>query len=307
MIKNPGNVMNAFFSRIAPRNYTFQSAVSNALKGRAIRRDLRREYVVLVYTMGKVGSLTIRNTILSACPGVHVHHIHFLTEEQLAIREEGVRRDFRRMNKLKNHVIAGRQFRKLLKSGLDRRKLRVVTAVRDPVSTHVSSFFQLLYRNPAFDYREIHRENLREVVKKLSALYLADLDPERVTRWFDFEMKAALGLDVYAAPFPRERGYAIYRGDHPDTLLIKAESLDTSLPDALREFFGDRNFSLTVSNRARDKDYHRLYTEFRKELRLPRRFLDSMYSSPCARHFYSDDEISRFRRPWDIGSQEIPL
>lgn len=301
------NIKDALFHRIAPRSYTFQSAVTALRTGRAIRRNLRREYAVLVYTMGKVGSRTIGDTIRSAEPGFGVYHVHFLTKEQLDLREEGVRSDFRRLNKLKFHVVVGQHFRKLLEGGLERRRLRIVTAVRDPVSTHISSFFHLLYRNPLFDYREIHREDLRGAVKKLTGLYLEDLSPERVTRWFDFEMKAALGLDVYAAPFPRERGYAIYRGDHPDTLLIKAECLDTSLPDALREFFGKLPFSQTDSNRARDKDYHRLYTAFRREIRLPRQFLDSMYSSPYARHFYSDDEISRFRGHWKVDPRTTPL
>ena len=52
------------------------------------------------------------------------------------------------------------------------------------------------------------------------------------------------------------------------------------------------------SNTAEDKSYADLYKAFRRELRLPDAYLDRVYGSRSAHHFYSPAELVAFRRKW---------
>ena len=63
------------------------------------------------------------------------------------------------------------------------------------------------------------------------------------------------------------------------------------------------NFALVESNTADDKSYADLYAAFRRELTLPEPYLDRVYGSRFARHFYTPDELAAFRRKWLAPAQ----
>ena len=58
------------------------------------------------------------------------------------------------------------------------------------------------------------------------------------------------------------------------------------------------DFQLVESNVAEDKSYAALYKAFRREMSLPAGYLDAMYSTRFATHFYAAGELAAFRRKW---------
>jgi hypothetical protein len=98
-------------------------------------------------------------------------------------------------------------------------------------------------------------------------------------------------------PFDAEAGYAMY-ATSPKVLLIKLERLDDVGEAALGDFVGLGRIPLRHENVAGDKRYRDLYRAFVEGLRLPKDYLDRMYGSRYARHFYTDAELSEFRKRW---------
>ena len=112
------------------------------------------------------------------------------------------------------------------------------------------------------------------------------------------EGRCLFGVDGYDQPFAPARGYAVYHSDTADVLLLKLEMLNQAAPAAVRDFLGLSAFELVESNTADDKSYADLYKAFRRQLRLPDAYLDRVYGSRFARHFYSPAELDAFRRKW---------
>jgi len=79
--------------------------------------------------------------------------------------------------------------------------------------------------------------------------------------------------------------------------------LTQTAPAAVRDFLGLSAFELVESNTAEDKSYADLYKAFRRQLRLPEAYLDRVYGSRFAHHFYGPAEVDAFRRKWSAAAQ----
>ena len=66
-------------------------------------------------------------------------------------------------------------------------------------------------------------------------------------------------------------------------------------------------FELVSANRAAEKPYPRHYKEFKDWLVLPAEYLDHMYGSKFAQHFYSPSELERFWQKWRGSAGAISL
>src|SRR4029077_16159903 len=113
---------------------------------------------------------------------------------------------------------------------------------------------------------------------------------------FTDELGAVFGVDVYARPFPAERGWDVYENDAARVLVVRQEDL-ARLPEALGALYGFDPATVEVEDRnvADHKDYSAHYRAVRAALRLSERELDEAYSLPYARHFYTPREIDAFR------------
>ena len=179
------------------------------------------------------------------------------------------------------------------------RKVHVISATREPVSQRLSgAFFSARENRQAMDMdsalaRLMDREPLES--GWLSGARWWELDA-----WFDRNVKANLGIDVFAEPFDRERGWQIYEGEDARLLLIRQESF-ARLPEAVGAFYGLREPPAAVphANAGEDHAYRGSYREARERIRVPASILDTVYSARYARHFYSDTELRAFRRRWE--------
>jgi hypothetical protein len=292
---------------------------------------------MLVYQMGKVGSKSVLRTLKSLNTrethrlNMPVYHVHFLTQS-LIDEYETKRKAFlgtekqgrlehiwlyeylrqQRDNQLALIEASGRPL-----SPGDRWK--VVTLTRETVGRNVSNFFELVEVEPA-DGRPPHQEasatNCRYHLRSdpdfynldievdtrdlsdLLQVYLDKPDHDEPLTFFEQEIKGVLGVDVYATPFPTSQGYTIYETDWADILLIRVEDLNTCVQAAFKEFLGIDNFDLMNDNVGSEKPYAGLYRQFKESRLLPESYIDRMYASRYMQHFYTDQEIARFKSKW---------
>jgi hypothetical protein len=132
----------------------------------------------------------------------------------------------------------------------------------------------------------------------LTNLFFEKVNHDSPNQFFDLEIKRILGIDVFASEFPKSKGYQIYRGDLADVLLIRLEDLNSTARDAFSEFLDIQDFHLVNSNVGMKKNYASVYKKFKDFINLPDEYLTSIYGSRYMRHFYTADEIEKFKGRW---------
>jgi hypothetical protein len=73
------------------------------------------------------------------------------------------------------------------------------------------------------------------------------------------------------------------------------EDLDGCAPAAMQAFLGLPAFELQRRNVAAGKRYASLYRRFVESVELPAEYVDRLYGSRVARHFYTERELESFR------------
>jgi hypothetical protein len=243
-----------------------------------------------------------------ANPDRHIYHIHFLTPE-LVEKYEKKRRGFFSTNRegdLK-HIWQYQHLYKQIKRGLNGRRWKVVTLVRDPVARNVSTFFEHIEMVPSTSGRD---QTLRSFeygfeltlnngdIGPLIDLFFEKCDHDEPLIYFDREFKTIFDIDLFASDFPKTKGYRIYEANAADILLIKLEYLDQVTAEAFKAFLNIDHLSVPRHNVSSQKDISELYGLFKESIQLPESYLDKMYSSRIAQHFYTEAEISQFRAKW---------
>ena len=278
---------------------------------------------MLVYTMRKVGSSTVKATLQRALSGkgVKVRKCHYLSEglhgRPLAwLRAMGCAIPGYMVRDGRTQEFLG-EWRRHSRPYLGMGKCRVITLIRDPIATLVSDFFSSLQVTSPEFFGDGHcgDEAVREIRGLLAAQVDRQLRPGRRGEehprplfyrqlfdipllWFERELKEVLGVDVLRKRFPTARGYGVYRGRDAVVLVIRFEDLNERGAEAVKDFLNVDVEGLHKANLSAEKPFYEQYRAFRDSLKMPGRFLDRYYSSPYARHFYSDAELDGFRRKW---------
>lgn len=258
----------------------------------SLRWHGRRSGLVLVHQMGKVRSSSVTASLDAAKLGMPVCQTHFLAHERLA-RQVGKRKVLRR------HLAVSEVLRELLDEGAAGKHWKVITLVRDPVARNVSGFFENIEERISGCAER--RRSGALCVQDIIDAFLSRLSEFPLT-WFDLEIEDVFDIDVYQSEFPKAKGYQIYSGGPVSLLLIKLEMLNECAPEAMREFLDIKDFKLLSDNTADSKDYRDLYRGFKSAVQFPQSYLDTMYGSKYAQHFYRADEIAAFRAKWVAAS-----
>jgi hypothetical protein len=224
---------------------------------------------VLVYQMGRVGSVALTRALLGA--GVRpVFHVHNLRPGVRHPRSRALR-----------WALVGRD-----------RPLRVITLVREPIAQSVSSFFN----NFQADWGR-PPDNVPDL-DELTSLYLQSLRHTVPLLWFSRQLHDVLGIDVYARPFPRAEGALRFEDGRCDTLIVKVESDQERKRAALAGLVDRPGLQLGTQHRGIDERYGRAYAEFLAKVSLPRVFVDSVCRRRYTRHFYDPEEIAQIGGRW---------
>lgn len=262
---------------------------------------------IIVYQMGKVGSTTVRLSLSASDVGRKVYQVHTLhpklnesIEEQRREyppeeREDALRRVWR------NQYLYER-----LVSDKGGEPWKVITLVRDPIARNVGTFFQhveILHEDDlAWHVRALSYDFELTVPKNdlrgLGKMFFERCRHDQALEFFDREFNGLWDIDVFAEPFPKERGFHTYRNRKMDVLLLRLEDLDRCGAEAMGGFLNCFNIRITKKNVGSAKPYADLYSRFKREIDLPTSYLDKMYGSKLAMHFYTLAELERFRARW---------
>lgn len=277
--------------------------------------SFRKSDALIIYQMGKVGSSTITRSLQNCELHMPILSIHSLLPDNLIKSERVFREEYPRA-KIQPLVLWNSQYlRNQLYRGLRGQKWKILTLVRDPIARNLSLFFQWpnmkiqkangLYKikSPYFNYEMDIKVEGREIktedIEKLKGLFFEKVDHDRPLVYFDKELKAFLGIDVFSSEFPKLKGYGIYKSEFVDVLLIRLEDLNRVTQQAIKDFLGIKALTLVDSNIGSNKDYSQFYQRFLNAITFPDSYIHKMYTSRYVQHFYSEEEINSFKRRWE--------
>ena len=259
------------------------------------RKSSQIDGPVIVYNMAKVGSRSVYETLTDLDLGIPIYHRHVLNNLDKMLQE---------IKKTRTHFTAtikeieeGIKLRKLIDKNPNKHWY-LISLVRDPVARNISRFFQ------SIDYDEVVPDARKQLgagligVNELIDIFWEKWEHVSALNWFDMQFKPVFNIDVYSRPFPREKGYDIYREGRFSLLLIRLEDLDIHAEQAIEEFLGIPDIKLKRSNVGADKWYKDIYREFLSKITLSDEYIDQIYNSKFVQHFYSHDEINAFRARW---------
>lgn len=165
----------------------------------------------------------------------------------------------------------------------------VCTTLREPVAQAVSAYFH----GSAHAHRAIGTDPSLIARAIVEGGWL-----RRSVRWFEREFIPALGIDVYATPFPHRDGWSLLTTPAARVVLVRQENLDAA-PRALQALLQtDDPVPVSPHNAGTTKPYADAYARFLDVATFPADALEWAYSSRYARHFYTAAERASFVRRW---------
>lgn len=258
----------------------------------------RFSFPVIIFQPGKVGSLSVFHSLVRAYTNLYIntpiYHVHILNN--FDTWERNIKQTRRNADENLAHIQEWRQLRERI-DGKPEQTWNIINLVRDPIAIKISSLFQALH-NFIPDWEERYQNgqltmaDLDELLSNRIKLRFDGLDS-----WYDGQIKAIWGLDVFSMDFPKDKGYAIYSDRNINLLIIRLEDLNRVAKEAFDQFLGLQNFLLSSRNVGDKKAYAQLYKEF-KARPLSKKIVEDAYSSRYARHFYSEHELEQFKRNW---------
>lgn len=230
---------------------------------------LRRATPIFVYQMGKVGSSSVYRSLLKQYAGV-VLHAHSFSP-----------------NHKNSHIRRLYQWA-ILKS----QSLNVISLTSEPIDRNVSAFFQNFERDTGVPYA-----NSSFSFKELNTIFLSNYMSDIPLEWFDKNILANFGIDVFATQFP-ENGTSTHSHKNTKLLVIRSEISDDDKGKAIVDFLGLTSFKLHRTNIGEEKDYSKTYKNFKDKVLLPSDYVARMCDSRYFNHFYSKEVIEATRKKW---------
>jgi len=240
---------------------------------------------VIVLTPGKVGSSSVYYTIRKAT-NHPTFHIHLLSKRGIARSTRLHIASDRKSRPL--HLIVSKLLEKKLKDY--RKKIFVITIVREPVSREISSFFQ----NTEMYKSTLENRKLEIDTNKAKALLQEKLESNMIKgleQWFEQEIKENFGIDIFSKPFNEKEKYIIFKQEKVSLLLIRMEDLNTIFSKAIKKFLNlERKLELQNSNVGDNKYYAESYNQIKSDLKFAPEKIEEIISSQYFQHFYKQRE-----------------
>lgn len=251
--------------------------------------------ILLVHQMGRAGSMTVVNTLRNSGVNLPIFHTHWLNPASVQKRLSWIE-ELPESRRPLNVRASERVANHLQQQGTDRRDWKLVSVFREPVARNLSVFFlsiDAFVENFHERYRNDDIDN-----KQLLTTFLDKFPHDQPLEWFDEEIKNVFGIDVLDYSFSKELGYQIIRSGNIDLLSMKLEQLSTCYQKAFQEFLGVHIADLQNTHVTELDPSKPMYADFVKSTVFPEDYLDRMYTSDFARHFYTEQEIKGFRQKW---------
>ena len=255
---------------------------------------------LLIYQMDELGSDTVIHSLKEIGIGSDVFHLRFLSTDlshyENVSRKAGV-------YPLPYHMYLSEAMRDTLQRQPEAR-VKIISLVSDPVAWAMQNVFQ----SPFFSVNSVSDAKGSVDLYKAGNYLLQQLDHsanfDYVNQWFDRELKAVFGIDVFAEPFPIDTGFALYRKDRVEALVIRHEDLSTTGPQAIGAFLGlGGRLEIKKAPLSEGPKDVSPYCEVLERVRLSDELCQKIYSGKLVRHFYNQDMIDAFVRRWTGAAQ----
>ena len=219
---------------------------------------------ILVYQVGKVGSMSVYTSLLSRnMPAIHTHQIWDSPAKALLARA-------------------------------DHKTTKIITMVREPIGRHLAEYMENM--DDGFLDCEAQMDLCQNIIDRF-VLYQKTADTE--FDWFDQEIRRFTGIDIFDYPFDRVKGYGLIRQGEWEILVLKTEKLSDN-EKVIGEFAGIPNFKLKNDNVAGKKPYRYLYANLKHDLKISREIVEYYYTdNERMDHFYTEEEKQVMRRKWE--------
>ena len=286
--------------------------------------------MILVYQMAKVAS---RSWVEAAglareneTPPLHCHYLLSANRTRIQAvfdRPAGCQTIANMLlprNLLRNGAAAWDQ---LETARQQRRPIRVIAGMRDPVARSLSliMFMADFYGHTSRPLGPRAAMAADYVVDSLRDAWCAVLERREPSGtfewllwyliggyrcWFQDELGAAFGVDILLTSFRPECSVQQVRADGADILLYRVEDMHvgasghSALLASAGAFLGTALTALPRINTSATRRSHLLSEEVLRKFTLPDAMLDAIYGEPVVRHFYSAEDIARFRRRWSV-------
>ena len=277
--------MEALKNKLRKSGITKKTILKYINKLRYLRQTLKlNETIYLVYTMGKVGSTTIQETLDTYLKVGDVFHVHYLSDKGTEHLEKlGFTEASKKVEIIKNIIN-------------NKTAVKIITVTRDPIAKKISGLFQ----NPwiyGLDEESLTQLTAQEVCEIINQ----NLDKfwDSLT-WFDEEFFDYTGIDVYSKSFDfNQRKENISQGNI-DVLVLRLEDFKETetITAHLQDFIGEPIKELINGNQTQNKQSKELYKKTIDMIQFPEDFLKQIYGSKYCNHFYTPTEINKFWSKW---------
>lgn len=248
--------------------------------------------IILVYSIGKVGSATIYNSIKNSnLIDIPIFHVHSLLPER--INEQKIYYKSSNRKSIPFHLIQSSALTEFLKdySG----KIYIITLIREPISRELSSLYQ-----DSFNFTKsinISKSLMPQVIdSKLNEL-VNEL-PE--IEWFDRELKQVFNIDIFENNFDPKIGYFNLLKSNLNFTLIRLEDLNANFDQISKLIFNlQKPIKLLTKNTSNKKFYHESYAEIKSEILLPTKKIEKIINTNYIQKFYPD-YIAILKEKWEI-------
>jgi len=242
---------------------------------------------ILIFTMAKVGSLSIYFSLKKSVPRTTLFHIHDLNEN-------GISKNIKLC--LDNGIYPGsRSPIPLILSEIinTKRPYKIISLFRDPIERNISAFFD------AFElYVGISSEKYTGTLAELEAIYHEKLPHNYAINWFDAHLYTTTGIDIYQHPFNREKGVMNYSNQNVSVLIMNSAIDDDTKAKFLLDFTDAKNMVIKNINITAKSDAAELYNNFKNTIKFEKEYLDKMYQSKYAKHLFTEAYLTEAMNKW---------
>jgi hypothetical protein len=177
-----------------------------------------------------------------------------------------------------------------------------VVLVRDPLSVAVSLVAMERHRHCAeiaSRWGASCSAGFGALGRQLDAL-LVQAPVELLDRWFDLDVRPALGWTPLDEPFDQAQGWSVSRCRYGPVLTLRADLADAVKGDVLSDFLG-RRIKIANINSARSHGCAGLVGALAERISCHEELLARASAQRTGRHFWTPSELERLRECWIPG------
>ncbi|WP_268225534.1 putative capsular polysaccharide synthesis family protein [Sinomicrobium oceani] len=232
---------------------------------------------ILIYQMGKVGSTSLENSLSNS---THFHTLYDRRLCQFYIDSRQVSKSV----KIK-HYLLSRLRVSLIKR---RKKVKIITLVRNPYDRNVSHFFQDLQF--WLSYHSLKKEEFREENKDLiKECFEESFNFDYATNWFKEEIERFCGIKIQEdCEFDISKGVGTVIKGKYELLILRTDKLD-NLEEEIAKFVGYK-VVINRTNVGEAKWYSCVYKEFKNSYIPSETVLYNTFDTDWVKKLFSENE-----------------